>query len=224
MQLDLLGHPQVLVEQAAEAVAAGRPGLDLEDQHAVVLAGAELDLTGLEVPAEGGQAERRRAHLHRADRPVPGPGHADHVLVAGAHPAGLAAGLDEGRELARRGDVRVLQQAGEQLPGRRVGVADPGPVAPVEERPDAVLRPLDACGGRPGGQRRHGRIGGGRAALAAVQRRGAPHVAPRGEGDADRPAGHDADAAAEGDGRGCHAGGVPAARPRRSGEAGPAAG
>src|SRR5689334_9117036 len=49
VQLDLLAHPQVVVEQVGEAVAAARPALDLEDDLPVLLEGPELDLARLEV-------------------------------------------------------------------------------------------------------------------------------------------------------------------------------
>src|SRR3954465_15698716 len=60
MQLDLLAHAQVLVQQIRQPVARSRPRLDAELRHRPVVARSELDLAGLEVSVQGREAERRR--------------------------------------------------------------------------------------------------------------------------------------------------------------------
>ncbi len=74
MHLDLLGRPQVRVRQVREPIAAAGPGLDGELEAAVLAPHAELDLPGLQVAAERGQAQRVRARGHHAHRSVPRPG------------------------------------------------------------------------------------------------------------------------------------------------------
>jgi len=76
-------------------------------------------------------------------------------------------------------------------------LADARPVGAVKERPDAGGGGLDLVGPNTVGERWRA-VGGQVAAhLAAVQRRGAPHVAPRREGDAEGPPARGAEPAFE---------------------------
>src|SRR5215210_1137445 len=136
VELDLLGHTQVPVEEIGEAVAAARPRLDGEGEPVALARGAELDLAGLEVPGERDEAEGARRDLDDAHRAVPRPRHAHYVLVADAQRAVLAADLVESRELARRRAVGVDGDPRHELLGQKgdlVGFADADPVGAVEE-------------------------------------------------------------------------------------------
>src|SRR5918994_180580 len=65
VQLDLLAHAQVVVEQVREPVARARPRLDAELEQ-LPARRRELDLAGLEVPLERDEAERAEAALDDA--------------------------------------------------------------------------------------------------------------------------------------------------------------
>src|SRR3954447_21268237 len=75
VELDLLGHAQLVVHHVRERVAGARPGFDLEDDYAVLVTGAPFDLPGLDVAGERHEAKRRRRQVDHADRAVPGARH-----------------------------------------------------------------------------------------------------------------------------------------------------
>src|SRR4051794_2839759 len=55
VQLDLLGHPQAVVQRVGDGIARRGPRLDAEGDHAgLLIGGAPLDLARLEVPLERG--------------------------------------------------------------------------------------------------------------------------------------------------------------------------
>ncbi len=186
VQLDLLGHVQAVVQQPREPITAAGPRLDGEDQAAIEL-GTELDLAGLQVPLEGGQAERRGRDLDHPHRSVPGPGHAHDVLVAHAHVCNVAVDLGEAGHPVRRHRVEVGADAGDQLLGQGGRLADAGGVPAMEQRTDTPLgrlQPIVVHAGRD----RWRCVGGARSAqLTTVQRRRAPQVVPAGECNAERP-------------------------------------
>src|ERR1700733_4747076 len=69
--LDLLRHPQAVVEEIHQRTPAACPGLDLEYDLGLVRACSELNLPGLEVPGERSEAERTSAHVDHPDGAVP---------------------------------------------------------------------------------------------------------------------------------------------------------
>ena len=101
VQLNLLGQPELVVHHISEAVPGPGPGFDLEAQDVAVRGRAELDLPGLDVSLQGGQAERGGVPAHHPDRAVPRPGHAHHELVAVPKRAVRAARLTEHGHLGR---------------------------------------------------------------------------------------------------------------------------
>jgi hypothetical protein len=177
VELHLLGDAQAVVQELGEPVAAPRPGLDLE-LELLPVRGAELDLARLEMPGERHKPERARGGARHPHRAVPGTGHPDDELVVDLERARLAAQLLEGGELRRRRAVRVFHHPAHEILGRQVRALDPDAVAAMEVRAGPVRDPLDVLAVhavRQLGRRvqlprsRH---------LAAVERRGAPEVAP----------------------------------------------
>jgi hypothetical protein len=71
VELQFARDAKPVVEEVEDAVAAARPRLDLEHELTVVVVGAELDLTGLHVPAERGEPEGARGHVDHPHRTVP---------------------------------------------------------------------------------------------------------------------------------------------------------
>jgi hypothetical protein len=188
VELDLLGHAQVLVQELGQPVAAARPRLDGEDEAtAVVALGPELDLTRLQVAVEGGKSEGGRRPGHHPHRPVPWPRHAHHELVADLHAVAGAGGLGEAGELPGRDPVGIGAHQRHQLLRRPLGIPDAGDVAPVEQGSHAIARGLHVLAGVRG-QVGRGVVGQGAPELAAVERCGPPHVVPRGETDSEGPA------------------------------------
>src|SRR6185437_2221842 len=82
VELDLLGQPQLVVQQGRQPVAGPGPGLDLEAQRVTVRPGPELDLARLEVPVQRREPERAFLAAYHPDGPVPRPRHADDELIA----------------------------------------------------------------------------------------------------------------------------------------------
>jgi hypothetical protein len=190
VELDLLRHAQAVVEEVGQAVAAACPRLDPKQEPPVAgRLGAEADLTGLEVAVERYKAKAGGRPFDHAHRSVPGAGHAHHVVVAHAHLAGLPGELLEGGELGGRGAIRVAREHRHELLGRAGRVADRDLVATAVERAGAVTRPLQLVAVDAVGQRGRLVLIPRAPLLGATERRGAPHVAPRGERDSDRPAG-----------------------------------
>src|SRR3954454_12781700 len=114
VQLDLLAHPQAVVQQVREPVARPCPRLDAELEEPIAPRG-EVDLPGLEVAIERGEAERRRRAVDDTHRAVPRAGHPHDVLVTDPHPALIAEQLVEARELARRHPVRIGSDRPDQV-------------------------------------------------------------------------------------------------------------
>src|SRR5215211_4274420 len=216
VELHLLGHAQVPIEEIGEPVAAARPRLDREREPVALARGAELDLPGLEVARERCEAEGGRRDLDDADGPVPWPRHAHDVLVADGHRALVALDLVERRELARRHPVGVGGDPRDERLGGEGRVAHTHAIAAVKERPAAVLRTLELVG-RDASRERRGAVLPGRALdLRAAHRRRTPHVAPRGEADPQRPVRGDRQVARQGGaaGHGAHLPGSARRAPR----------
>ena len=74
VELDLFGQSKVVVGDVGQPVTRPGPGLDFEYQPIAFAEGAELDLTGLQMTAKGGQAERGRAGAVTRTGPSHGPG------------------------------------------------------------------------------------------------------------------------------------------------------
>jgi hypothetical protein len=186
VQLDLLAHTKVVVQQVRETVARARPRFDAElEQLARVR--READLARLEMTVERDEAERARRALDHAHGPVPRPRHAHHVLVADREPALLAQHLVEAREFAGRHAVEVGGHRRDQLLRPHSCAPDARMVDAVEERPEARLGMLDLVFQRV--CRQVGRIVRRELArdLAAMQGGRPPHVAPGRQRDADGP-------------------------------------
>ena len=188
MQLDLLRHAQAVIEQVGQAVAAARPGLDLEHDPIAAALDAEGYLARLEMTLQRHQPERARSDLEHAHGPIPGSRHADHVLVARAHATLVPLRFLEGRELCRRPAVGVLLQARHQALRRDLRVADPGSVETVEERARPVAHSLCVLIHQAVRQGRRRVFVPGARFLRSSYRRGPPHVAPRCERHANGPA------------------------------------
>jgi hypothetical protein len=131
----------------------------VEDDVIAVAARGELDLAGLEVADEGGEAKRGRLDVDHAHRAVPRPWHAHDELVPEGHAPLVAEDLLEARELGGRHAVRSAAHERHELLGRALRVADAHAVATVEERAGAVLRQLHLLVRDAGRQPRRGVLG-----------------------------------------------------------------
>ena len=99
VQLDLLSHAKVRVEQVRETVAAARPGFDDELDRPRARMRPELDLTCLQMALQRGEPKRVSVDRDDPNRTVPRAGHADYVLVADAELTLLAPDLLEPGQL-----------------------------------------------------------------------------------------------------------------------------
>ena len=200
VQLDLLGHAQVVVEQVREAVAAAGPRLDLEAQPpSGAGSGAELDLARLEMAGERREAERARRDRRRRARGRPtARASARRTRRRRASPRPARDLLEDG-ELGRGDRVEVRARSARSGPRRRrSALADArrrsggGRAGPTPSAAGWISSRLDPRAAAGAGRRRAPPL-----VLAPVHRRRAPHVAPTRQRDADRPAGGGREAAGE---------------------------
>src|ERR1700743_1812108 len=98
------------------------------------------------MPGQGREPKRARPHVDHPDRPIPGAGHPDDILISDTEWAPLPVHELEACELRRRSAVEIRLELVHQLRCAQVAFADPRPVAAVKERPVAILLALHFVG------------------------------------------------------------------------------
>src|SRR3984885_12423433 len=157
VELDLLGQPQLVVEQSRQPVAGPGPGLDLESQRVAVGLGAELDLARFQVTVQRREPEARLVPADHADGPVPRARHADNELIALPHGALGAAGLPEHGHL-RGSLVEPGRYQVDQCRRGHAGPGDPHPVQAVQQRAHARVKRLQPVREAARGVREAGQV------------------------------------------------------------------